>query len=165
MCAHTQPVTGDAACDTVRRLLLAALPLRSPESARLVETLARSGGLIDDAQRFATDVGMRSRYQVARVLRREGLPQLEALAAWVRILRWLILWESGSASLSRMALDAGLETSVCCRTIRRLTGATWTEARERGPEWALLLLVERCRSLAAAIKPSSRPYVGIIRSA
>jgi hypothetical protein len=28
------------------------------------------------------------------------------------------------------ALDAALETSVCCRTIRRLTGATWTEARE-----------------------------------
>ena len=89
---------------------------------------------------------------MARLLRREGLPQLEELAAWVRLLRWLILWQSGSGSLSRMALDAGLETSVCCRTIRRLTGATWTEARALGSEWALILLVERCQSLAATGK-------------
>ncbi len=157
---------GDSACEAVRRLLLAALPLRSAESGRVVEALARSGGLVHDAHRFAEAVGMGSRYRVARLLRREGLPQLEELAAWVRVLRWLSLWESGSGSLSRMALDAGLETSVCCRTIRRLTGATWTETRERGSDWALLLLVERCRSLAAAaIRASSRPDRGVIRSA
>src|SRR5687768_15607278 len=124
MCAHTQPVRGEPACDGVRQLLLAALPLRSPESLRLVEALARSGGLVADAHRFATEIGMGSRYRVARVLRREGLPQVEELAAWVRLLRWLILWQSDAGSLSRMALDAGLETSVCCRTIRRLTGST-----------------------------------------
>jgi hypothetical protein len=148
MCAHTQPATGAPECEALRRLLLAALPLSSSESVRLVEALARSGGLVHDAQRFATDIGMGSRYRVARVLRREGLPQLEELAAWVRVMRWLVLWQSRSGSLSRMALDDGLETSVCCRTIRRLTGVTWTEARERGPEWAVILLVERCRSLA-----------------
>jgi hypothetical protein len=139
---------GEPACDAVRRLLLAALPLRSVESVRLIEALARAGGLVHDAPHFAMDLGMRSRFRVARLLRREALPQLEELAAWVRLLRWLVLWQSGSGSLSRMALDAGLETSVCCRTIRRLTGATWTEARERGPEWALVLLLERCSSLA-----------------
>jgi hypothetical protein len=158
MCADTRTVTGDPACEAVRRLLLAALPLRSPESVRLVEALARAGGMVPDAHGFATDVGMRSRYRVARVLRREGLPQLEELAAWVRLLRWLTLWESGSGSLSRIALDAGLETSVCCRTIRRLTGATWTEARERGPEWALILLLERCRSLA---RPGPRQEIDL----
>jgi hypothetical protein len=101
---------------------------------------------------------MGSRYRVARMLRREGLPQVEELAAWVRLLRWLILWQSDAGSLSRMALDAGLETSVCCRTIRRLTGATWTEARERGSDWALILLVERCRSLATAV---TRPEIDL----
>jgi hypothetical protein len=160
MCAHPQPIMGDPACDAVRRLLLAALPLRSPESVRLMEALARSGGLIRDAHRFATDVAMGSRFRVARVLRREALPQLEELAAWVRLLRWLILWQSDSRSLSRIALDAGLETSVCCRTIRRLTGVTWTEARERGSEWALILLVERCRSLATTGRPQAIDLTG-----
>jgi hypothetical protein len=150
MCADTQRITGDPVCEAVRRLLLAALPLRSPDSVRLVEALASSGGRVHDAHRFAAAVGMRSRYRVARVLRREGLPQLEELASWVRLLRWLVLWRSGTGSLSRMALDDGLETSVCCRTIRRLTGATWTEARARGSEWAVILLLERCRSLATA---------------
>jgi hypothetical protein len=147
MCAFIEPGKG-AELETVRRLLLAALPLTSPESLRLVEALTRSGGLLHDAQQFAVALEMGTRYRVARVLRRESLPQLEELAAWVRVMRWLVLWEGGCRSLSRIALDDGLETSVCCRTIRRLTGATWTEARARGPEWALLLLSERCKSLA-----------------
>jgi hypothetical protein len=132
----------------VRCLLLAALPLKSPETTRVVVALAALGGLLHDTQRFAAVHGMGSRYRVARVLRRESLPQLEELAAWVRLIRWLVRWQANSDSLSRMALDDGLETSVCCRTIRRLTGATWTQARARGPEWAILLLTERCRTLA-----------------
>lgn len=132
----------------VRRLLLAALPLKSPETTRVVEALAESGGLLYDTQRFATSLEMGSRYRVVRVLRRESLPQLEELAAWVRLIRWLVRWQAKSGSLSRMALDDGLETSVCCRTVRRLTGATWTQARARGPEWGVLLLAERCRMLA-----------------
>jgi hypothetical protein len=149
MCALTQSSAVGLEGEALRRLLLAALPLASPESVRLVEALARSGGLLHDAQRFAIDIHMGSRYRVARVLRRECLPQLEELAAWVRVMRWLILGQFGAGSLSRMALDDGLETSVCCRTVRRLTGATWTEVRKRGPEWVILLLIERCRSLAA----------------
>ena len=146
MCAHTQSGTGARETDALRRLLLAVLPLRSAESLRLVEALVRSGGLVHDARRFAIDLEMGSRYRVARILRREGLPQLEELAGWVRLLRWLTIWQSGAGSLSRMALDDGLELSACCRTVRRLTGVTWTEARERGPEWAMILLAERCRS-------------------
>jgi hypothetical protein len=148
MCAFLRPASEGAELEAVRRLLLAALPLTSPESLRLVEALIRSGGLLHDAQQFAVGLEMGSRYRVARVLRRESLPQLEELAAWVRVMRWLVLWEGRSGSLSRMALNDGLETSVCCRTIRRLTGATWTEARVRGPEWAILLLIQRCKSLA-----------------
>jgi hypothetical protein len=148
MCALTQAQAVGAEGEALRRLLLAALPLTSPESVRLVEALARSGGHLQDARRFAADLQMGSRYRVARVLRRECLPQLEELAAWVRVMRWLVLWEAGCGSLSRMALDDGLEMSVCCRTVRRLTGATWTQARARGPEWAILLLSQRCRSLA-----------------
>jgi hypothetical protein len=134
--------------EAVRRLLLAALPLRSPDTARVVEALSASGGLLDDTQRFALSLEMGSRYRVARALRRESLPQVEELAAWVRLIGWLARWEANPGSLSRMALDDGLETSVCCRTVRRLTGATWTQARARGPEWALLLLSDRCRELA-----------------
>lgn len=149
MCDHTLVLTGAPETEALRRLLLAVLPLRSSQSVRLVEALAQSGGLVHDARRFASDIGMGSRYRVARVLRREGLPQLEELAGWVRLVRWLIIWRSGAGSLSRMALDDGLEISACCRTVRRLTGVTWTEARERGPEWVLILLAERCRSASS----------------
>src|SRR4051812_8676930 len=146
MCAHTLFIPGAPETEALRRLLLAVLPLRSSQSVRLVEALARSGGLVHDAGRFAIAIEMGSRFRVARVLRREGLPQLEELAGWVRLLRWLIIWQSAAGSLSRMALDDGLEISGCCRAVRRLTGVTWTEARERGPEWAMILLAERCRS-------------------
>jgi hypothetical protein len=148
MCAPVPPAPEGAEVDAVRHLLLATLPLASSESVKVVEALARSGGLLRDAQRFAADLHLGSRYRVARILRRESLPQLEELGAWIRLVRWLILWEGGPCSLSRMALDDGLEASVCCRTVRRLTGATWTEARVRGHDWAILLLMERCRSLA-----------------
>jgi hypothetical protein len=143
--------------ETVRRLLLAALPLRSGDATRVVEALSASGGLLDDSQGFAVSLDMGSRFRVARVLRRESLPQVEELAAWVRLIGWLARWEASPGSLSRMALDDGLEMSVCCRTVRRLTGATWTQARARGPEWALLLLIDRCRTLA-------RPWERLERS-
>jgi hypothetical protein len=148
MCAVVAPELEGLEVDAVRRLLLATLPLASAESVRVIEALVQSGGLLHDTQRFAVDLQMGSRYRVARLLRRESLPQLEELAAWIRLVRWLVRWERGSGSLSRIALDDGLETSVCCRTVRRLTGTTWTEARNRGPEWAILLLVQRCGSLA-----------------
>jgi len=148
MCAVVAPAPEGLEVDAVRRLLLATLPLASADSVKVIEALVRSGGRLHDAQQFAVDLQMGSRYRLGRVLRRESLPQLEELGAWVRLVRWLVLWEGGSGSLSRMALDDGLETSVCCRTVRRLTGITWTEARARGPDWAILLLTERCRSLA-----------------
>jgi hypothetical protein len=150
MCALAERPAAGAEVAVVRRLLLAALPLKSSQSIRLIEALVESGGLLRDAQGFAIGIEMGSRFRVARVLRRESLPQLEELAAWVRVLRWLVLGQLRGGSLSQIALDDRLETSVCCRTIRRVTGATWTEARERGPEWALVLLIERCRSLAEA---------------
>jgi hypothetical protein len=153
MCAHPDSTLEDAVREAVRCLLLAALPLKSAETTRLVEALAASGGLVPDAGRFAAVLAMGSRYRVARMLRREALPQLEELAAWVRLIRWLVRWEASSRSLSRMALDDGLETSVCCRTVRRLTGTTWTEARARGSAWAILLLSERCRALARRWEP------------
>jgi hypothetical protein len=150
MCAWDRRATRDAAPEltALAPVLLSVLPARSPESRQILEALSASRGLLHDTAAFAAELHLGSRYRVARLLRRESLPQLEELAAWVRVIRWLLAWQGHSSSLSHIALDDGLETSVCSRTVRRCTGVTWTEARSRGPEWAVTLLAERCATLA-----------------
>lgn len=137
----------EVGAEALHLLLSAALPLRSAESRLIVRSLVESGGRVTAADAFARLVRMGSRYRVARVLRREALPQLEELAAWVRVLRWILLTRDGPVALERIAMTEGLEPSVCCRTVRRLTRATWTEAKARGPEWLLTALVARCDGL------------------
>jgi hypothetical protein len=141
-------------CGTVLRreqlhlLLAGTLPARSAESRLVLRALVDSGGRVGNACAFAAGLRMGSRFRVARLLRRETLPQLEELAAWVRVLGWILWSQEGPVALERIAMSEGLEASVCCRTVRRLTGATWTEARTRGPEWLVALLAARCSALA-----------------
>ncbi|MGH7515056.1 MAG: hypothetical protein ACREOQ_19295 [Gemmatimonadales bacterium] len=140
-------------------LLAAALPARSAESRLVVRALVDSGGRVGNACAFAAALGMGSRFRVARLLRREALPQLEELAAWVRVLGWILWSQEAPVALERIAMSEGLEASVCCRTVRRLTGATWTEARARGPAWLLALLAARCGALAERRAGAGTPVV------
>lgn len=106
--------------------------------------LVAQKGYSGPAHQFALTVGMRSRFQLARVLEREGLPALEELAAWIRVLLWVAHWEASGTSLSRRALSEIRDPAVCYRTVERVTGVPWSKVRVRGFDWVLLTLVARC---------------------
>lgn len=157
-----------AICDTVDHstgrekqalalLLLATLPLRSVDSRRIVQALVTTAGRLRGAEELAASVGMANRFQVARTLRRESLPQIEELSAWVRLLAWSLRFEAHPTSLARIALDEGLDLSVCIRTIRRLTGTTWTDVRTLGPPWIAASLAARCAGLATRAEAVAGP--------
>ena len=65
-------------------LLQTALPDLSSASRAVVNTLGCLNGNAPPARELATWVGLRDRYQLARALRRDGLPPLEQLAGWTR---------------------------------------------------------------------------------
>ena len=86
-----------------------------------------------------------STLQLARILAHDGLPPLQELKAWIRIVGWVLEWEWERMSLCRSALNHDIDPAVCYRLVKRLTGASWTQVRTRGLAWTLLQLRERCR--------------------
>src|SRR5207302_10760009 len=79
-------------------LVQSALPGLSPDSRAVVRVLGCCNGQLTPTS-VAQWLGLRTRYQVARLLRRGGLPPLEDLAAWTRVLGLLRQAESTGGSL------------------------------------------------------------------
>jgi hypothetical protein len=131
--------------DTVAALVNCAMPRVSLCSTRVVRALIASRGVTGHAHAFARSVGLRNRDQLRRVLAADGLPCLEDLAGWIRVLGWLIDAETSGVALSRGALWAGKDPTSCYRTVKRLTGASWGEVRLRGSTWLLLQLTGAIR--------------------
>jgi hypothetical protein len=92
----------------------------------------------EGADFFAESLGLRNRHQLHRVLMADGLPCLEDLAGWIRLLGWVVDAETAGIALSRGALRAGKNTSSWYSTVQRLTGRTWGEVRDLGSAWVLL---------------------------
>lgn len=128
----------------------------SPHARVALELLVTCGGVTGAAHFFAARVGMRSRHQLARMLAREGLPPLETLAAWVRLLTWVDQWERRRIPLHRHADHTRTEPAVYYRTVKRLTGSPWRAVRERGLAWVLQELRRRCQTGAGTL-PAAGP--------
>jgi len=128
-------------------LLHDAVPALSPASRAVVSALACRNGDAHPAAAIAEWVGLRDRFRLARQLRRDGLPSLERLAGWTRVLYWMLDAESSGASLLQLARHDGIDPAVAYRLVRRVTGQRWSEARRAG----LPALVERVRE---ACRPS-----------
>jgi YVTN family beta-propeller protein len=90
-------------------------------------------------------LGLRNRFRLARLLRREGLPPFGRLANWVCILQ--LLWEAEAANtpLLQLARRAQIDPTMCYRCCKRTLGVPWSSARDRGFAWALLEFLGDCR--------------------
>lgn len=126
-------------------LLDVGMPWISTVGRNVLMALVKRHGYPGPADSFAASVGIRNRYQLSRILQREGLPCLEELAGWIRLLTWVTSWETSGVPLSRSALSSLRDPSPMFRLVERLTGQTWTQVRSLGSQWVFLRLLERCR--------------------
>ena len=113
-------------------------------------------GAARPASEIAALIGMRSRYQLARALRREGLPSLEELAGWARVLYWMCEANSARTSLRELAQRAHIDTATAYRLVRRLTGRRWSELQRTGVATVVLQFKRRCRAYTADDEPRAQ---------
>jgi len=125
-------------------LLQTALPRLSPASRALVSTLGCLNGNTPSAGDMAAWVGLRDRYQLARALRRDGLPPLEDLTRWTRVLYWMVEAEASGVTLRQLAQRERLDPAAAYRLVHQVTGRPWLQARNAGLQAALLQLRARC---------------------
>src|SRR5947207_3908172 len=125
-------------------IIHAALPHLSFQTRAIMDAMLLTGGSVGTARHVAFNVGISSRFGLARLLAKEGLPPLHRLSGWMAVVNWACQWERTGASLSRLALRAAKEPPACYRLVRRITGAPWTVVRDSGVEWVLAGLLEEC---------------------
>ncbi len=109
-----------------------AFPSISPLCRSLIVALTDRRGRIRSADSFARVLGLQSRHQLARLLRRDGLPQIEELAGWITVLGLLRDQDSGVRSLYRFALQLDQCPPTMYRAVKRITGKTWRVVKAEG---------------------------------
>jgi DNA-binding beta-propeller fold protein YncE len=143
-------------------LLQQALPWLSVDGRAVVNTLVCNNGRVASAQALCERVGLRSRFQLNRLLRREGLPPYEELSGWVCVFFWMVRGdaEHGHAALRALARQARIEIPNAYRLVRRVTGHCWTELRRAGTPEVLRWFQGRTHPPRPLRQPrSSRPSV------
>lgn len=131
-------------------LLPALLPGLTRFGRSVVNVLVCYNGRAPAAADVASLVGLQSRYQLARQLRHDGLPTLEQLARWVRVLYWVFESEASGSSLHDLAHRTGLDSAFAYRLVRHTTGRCWSVVRRAGLSALMLWFRDRCRPVAAA---------------
>jgi len=126
-------------------VLQTALPPLSATSRAVVSALACRNGQAPSAGEIAAWVGLRDRHQLARGLRRDGLPPLEQLAGWARVLYWMLEAEARDSSLLELARREQLDPAVAYRLVHRVTGLRWSQVRRAGLTAMLSRFREGCR--------------------
>src|SRR6266581_4297307 len=119
-------------------ILDVVMPSVSGKARAVIDVLACKNGLLPRAGDVATFLGLRTRHQVARTLRRASLPPLEELAAWTRLFYWVLQSEQTGASLLALARQSHVEPATCYRLARRLMGQPWSRVRRGGIAGAIL---------------------------
>src|SRR5437879_9633198 len=120
------------------------LPPSAATSRAWVIALSCCNGHASSAGEIAAWVGLRDRHQLARGLRRDGLPPLEQLAGWARVLYWMLEAEAGDRSLLELARREQLDPAVAYRLVQRVTGLRWSQVRRAGLAALLARFRERC---------------------
>ena len=140
-------------------LLETTLPRLSRNGRAIVDALGCFNGKPQSPSHVASLIGLRTRFQLARALRREGLPPLEELAAWTRVLYWLQEAHRSDASLLQLAQQAGIDPAVAYRLVHRTTGLRWLEARRVGLAAVVRRFRARCRAGGTGVRgPVPEPW-------
>src|SRR3989442_1027944 len=122
----------------------------------VVEAVLLCGGSIGTAGEVATHLGLHNRFELRRLLTREGLPVLHRLAAWACVLTWLKRAESTSCSLCQLAFRARKDPATCYRTVKRITGLPWLEIRRRGSGWLVQQFIAQCQGRQSRLPQRSQ---------
>lgn len=139
-------------------VLQTALPHLSENGRAVLSALGCMNGHPPGSTELATWLGFHDRYQLARALRRDGLPPLEVIGGWARTLYWMTEAETSGKSLRELAERERLDPAVAYRLVRRVTGRRWSEVRREGLALTLLRFRDRCGKKAAV--SSVPPAVG-----
>ena len=102
-------------------LLQTALPHLSESGRALLSALGCLNGHPPCPKELAEWLGFHDRYQLARALRREGLPPLEVIGGWARTLYWVLEAETLGLSLRELAEREHIDPAVAYRLVRRVT--------------------------------------------
>lgn len=129
-------------------LLHTCLPHVSVRGRALLSALGCVNGHPTSTSDLAQWLGFDDRYQLARALRREGLPPMETLGGWTRTLYWIIESQASGATLRQLARREHVDPAVAYRLVRRITGRRWSEIRRAGLAEALIEFRDECRNRA-----------------
>jgi hypothetical protein len=141
----------------------AARPGLSPLVRAVVEAIHLTGGPIGSANAVARHLGVASRFKLARLLKREGLPPLHRIAGWATVISWVLEAETTGASLCRMAFHSDRHPAACYRLVKEVTGSTWEAVRARGSEWAERAFLREMGVADPVLAPSIRPSAPVRR--
>lgn len=124
-----------------------ALPWLSPQGRAVIHSLICDNGRAGSTQLLCERLGLRTRFQLNRLLQREGLPPYEELAGWVCVFHWMLRADAGAAqgALRPMASESSMALASCYRLVRRVTGRHWTRLRQVGTDEVMRWFVERTR--------------------
>ena len=78
--------------------LLTRLPWLSAQGRAVINVLVCENGRVGSADLVAVRLGLGTRFQLARLLRREGLPPYEVLTGWASVLYWMFEADRGGTS-------------------------------------------------------------------
>jgi hypothetical protein len=125
-------------------LLRLALPELSRQGNAVVTAIVGMHAEEWTVDELAKSLGLSNRYAVERLLRREGLPSCAKLLGWVRILEWVLACEDDAASLCHLALSDGGDPAARYRTVKRITGLSWSQVRRGGSVGMTSELASQC---------------------
>ncbi|HEV8382372.1 MAG TPA: YncE family protein [Gemmatimonadales bacterium] len=142
-------------------LLQEALPWLSSDGRAVLNTLVCNNGRVGSAQALCRHLGLRSRYQLHRLLRREGLPPYEELSGWVCVLHWMLRADAGvgRGALLALARQTPIETATSYRLVRRVTGHSWKDLRRAGTPEVVSWFHQRVHPASSQRQVVPRPLV------
>ena len=138
-----------------------ALPWLSSDGRAVLNTLVCSNGRVGSAQALCRQLGLRSRFQLNRLLHREGLPSYEELSGWVCVFYWMLQADAGvgRGALLALARQTHMESASSYRLVRRVTSHCWKDLRRVGTAEVLRWFQQRVRPSRAERSEHERPVV------